>query len=146
MYEKARDVYEEGMTTVTTVRDFSLIFDTLTQFEESLLTHKMQQAAEDGEESEEEDITPEQKGGIDFLQQEINAVTLSSGRPNATSLLLEPCCSLHFGRRRTGDFKNGSKSPVTCSQCETASARGISLVECFVVLTGCIRNVLKLKN
>ena len=31
MYEKARDVYEEGLTTVVTVRDFSLIFDTLTQ-------------------------------------------------------------------------------------------------------------------
>ena len=31
MYETARDVYEEGLTTVVTVRDFSLIFDTLTQ-------------------------------------------------------------------------------------------------------------------
>ena len=31
LIEKARDVYEEGLTTVTTVRDFSLIFDTLTQ-------------------------------------------------------------------------------------------------------------------
>ena len=42
MYERARDVYEEGLTTVITVRDFSLIFDTLTQFEETLLTHRMQ--------------------------------------------------------------------------------------------------------
>lgn len=41
MYESARDVYEEGLTTVTTVRDFSLIFDTLTQFEETLLQHKV---------------------------------------------------------------------------------------------------------
>ncbi len=41
MYESARDVYEEGLTTVTTVRDFSLIFDTLTQFEETLLHHKV---------------------------------------------------------------------------------------------------------
>ena len=31
LIEKARDVYEEGLTTVTTVRDFSLIFETLTQ-------------------------------------------------------------------------------------------------------------------
>lgn len=30
MYEKARDIYEEGLSTVITVRDFSLIFDTLT--------------------------------------------------------------------------------------------------------------------
>ena len=45
MYESARDVYEEGLTTVTTVRDFSLIFDTLTQFEETLLQHKVRALA-----------------------------------------------------------------------------------------------------
>ena len=49
LYEKARDVYEEGLTTVVTVRDFSLIFDTLTQFEESLLQHQLQSAADDDE-------------------------------------------------------------------------------------------------
>lgn len=49
MMEKARDVYEEGLNTVTTVRDFSLIFDTLTHFEESLIAYKMQQADEEDE-------------------------------------------------------------------------------------------------
>lgn len=48
--EKARDVYEEGLNTVTTVRDFSLIFDTLTHFEESLIAYKMQQPDEGEEE------------------------------------------------------------------------------------------------
>jgi pentatricopeptide repeat protein len=33
LFEKARDVYEEGLSTVITVRDFSLIFDAYTQFE-----------------------------------------------------------------------------------------------------------------
>ena len=56
MHEKARDVYEEGLTTVVTVRDFSLIFDTLTHFEESLITHKLRQM---GEEEEEEEEAPE---------------------------------------------------------------------------------------
>ena len=41
MFEKARDVYEEGLTTVVTVRDFSLIFDTLTTFETSLLEARL---------------------------------------------------------------------------------------------------------
>lgn len=45
--EKARDVYEEGLNTVTTVRDFSLIFDTLTHFEESLIAYKMRQSEEE---------------------------------------------------------------------------------------------------
>ena len=31
MFEKARDVYEEGLTSVITVHDFSLIFDAYTQ-------------------------------------------------------------------------------------------------------------------
>ena len=45
LIEKARDVYEEGLTTVVTVRDFSLLFDTLTEFESSLLSYKMQVGA-----------------------------------------------------------------------------------------------------
>lgn len=53
MMEKARDVYEEGLNTVTTVRDFSLIFDTLTHFEESLIAYKMQQAEEEDEQDAE---------------------------------------------------------------------------------------------
>ena len=31
MFERARDVYEEGLTSVVTVRDFSLVYDALTQ-------------------------------------------------------------------------------------------------------------------
>jgi pre-mRNA-splicing factor SYF1 len=31
MFERARDVYEEGMASVITVHDFSLVFDALTQ-------------------------------------------------------------------------------------------------------------------
>ncbi|KAJ9518397.1 hypothetical protein QJQ45_018420 [Haematococcus lacustris] len=63
MFEKARDVFEEGMSSVITVHDFSLVFDALTQFEESLLTAKMEQAgdAEPPEEPEEGD------DGTDFL-------------------------------------------------------------------------------
>ncbi|GAB2271607.1 hypothetical protein Dimus_006438 [Dionaea muscipula] len=40
--EKARDIFEEGMTTVVTVRDFSVIFDAYSQFEESMLAYKME--------------------------------------------------------------------------------------------------------
>ncbi|KAF9620785.1 hypothetical protein IFM89_014620 [Coptis chinensis] len=37
LFEKARDVFEEGMTTVVTVRDFSVVFDAYSRFEESTL-------------------------------------------------------------------------------------------------------------
>ena len=48
VFEKARDVYEEGLGSVVTVRDFSLVFDAYSQFEESLLAAKMEAAAEAG--------------------------------------------------------------------------------------------------
>lgn len=58
--EKARDIFEEGMTTVVTVRDFSVIFDAYSQFEESMLAYKMENmdlsdSDDDGEGSTVED-------------------------------------------------------------------------------------------
>lgn len=47
LVEKARDIFEEGMTTVVTVRDFSVIFDAYSQFEESMLALKMEEENED---------------------------------------------------------------------------------------------------
>lgn len=52
LFEKARDVYEEGLSTVVTVRDFSLIFDALAQFEESLINAQLER--EDAAISDEE--------------------------------------------------------------------------------------------
>ncbi|SAL94888.1 hypothetical protein [Absidia glauca] len=44
--EKARDIFEEGITTVSTVRDFTAIFDAYAEFEEEMITTKMEMAAE----------------------------------------------------------------------------------------------------
>ncbi|KAK3188096.1 hypothetical protein Dsin_027657 [Dipteronia sinensis] len=52
LFEKARDIFEEGMTTVVTVRDFSVIFDAYAQFEDSVLKIKM----ENMEFSDEEEV------------------------------------------------------------------------------------------
>ncbi|GFR43608.1 hypothetical protein Agub_g4705 [Astrephomene gubernaculifera] len=64
MFEKARDVYEEGLCSVITVHDFSLIYDAYTQFEESLLSASMEQLAG---EDEEEGGAEEGDDGTDFL-------------------------------------------------------------------------------
>eukprot|EP01028_Stygiella_incarcerata_P005790 TRINITY_DN2401_c0_g1_i1.p1 TRINITY_DN2401_c0_g1~~TRINITY_DN2401_c0_g1_i1.p1 ORF type:complete len:897 (+),score=245.17 TRINITY_DN2401_c0_g1_i1:73-2691(+) len=53
-FEKAKDVFEEGMDTVTTVHDFSIIFDAYTATEEGILTAKMEGLDEE-KGSEEED-------------------------------------------------------------------------------------------
>jgi pre-mRNA-splicing factor SYF1 len=43
-FERARDVFEDGITTVMTVRDFTLIFDSYTEFEESIIGALMDSA------------------------------------------------------------------------------------------------------
>ena len=47
-------MYEEGISTVATVRDFSVIFDAYTQYEESMLAAKMESAEQDGKRGSEE--------------------------------------------------------------------------------------------
>jgi len=73
LYEHARDVYEEGLGTVTTVRDFSLIFDTLTQFEETLIAHRLATA---GDEDEEEPPAPDDDGADALLRDDANDIDL----------------------------------------------------------------------
>eukprot|EP00929_Paragymnodinium_shiwhaense_P108262 TRINITY_DN74592_c0_g1_i1.p1 TRINITY_DN74592_c0_g1~~TRINITY_DN74592_c0_g1_i1.p1 ORF type:complete len:974 (-),score=330.62 TRINITY_DN74592_c0_g1_i1:111-3032(-) len=51
-FEKARDVYEEAMATVSTVHDFSLIFDAYSKFLESLVTAHMEREGMPGVASE----------------------------------------------------------------------------------------------
>ena len=41
-------MYEEAIQTVTTVRDFGQVFDAYAQFEESMISSKMETAAEMG--------------------------------------------------------------------------------------------------
>uniref|UniRef100_A0A2N9GFE4 Uncharacterized protein n=1 Tax=Fagus sylvatica TaxID=28930 RepID=A0A2N9GFE4_FAGSY len=54
LHEKARDIFEEGMMSVLTVRDFSVVFDSYMQFEETILTHKMETTLSHDDEEEED--------------------------------------------------------------------------------------------
>jgi len=53
-FAKAKDIYEEALNSVSTVRDFTVIFDAYSQYEESLLAAKMEiaEAEEDDEEAD----------------------------------------------------------------------------------------------
>ncbi|TFJ86981.1 hypothetical protein NSK_001315 [Nannochloropsis salina CCMP1776] len=54
-FERARDVYEEALSTVLTVRDFTMVFDAYSQCEESLLTARVAMLAEEEEPEDETD-------------------------------------------------------------------------------------------
>lgn len=45
LFDRARDIYEEAIQTVTTVRDFTQVFDAYAQFEELSLSTRMEDAA-----------------------------------------------------------------------------------------------------
>ncbi|TDZ17378.1 Pre-mRNA-splicing factor SYF1 [Colletotrichum orbiculare MAFF 240422] len=45
-FERARDIFEEAITTVMTVRDFTLVFDCYTEFEESIVGALMEVASD----------------------------------------------------------------------------------------------------
>lgn len=49
---QARDVYEEAILTVVTVRDFTQVFDSYAQFEENMIAAKMETTAEMGQDEE----------------------------------------------------------------------------------------------
>ncbi|XP_047117336.1 pre-mRNA-splicing factor syf1 homolog [Schistocerca piceifrons] len=56
LFERARDIYEEAIQTVTTVRDFTQVFDAYAQFEELSLSKRMEEAASNLNPTEEDDI------------------------------------------------------------------------------------------
>lgn len=51
-FYQARDVYEEAILTVVTVRDFTQVFDSYGQFEENMIAAKMETNAEMGQDEE----------------------------------------------------------------------------------------------
>ncbi|ESO83805.1 hypothetical protein LOTGIDRAFT_236450 [Lottia gigantea] len=54
-FERARDIYEEAIQTVITVRDFTQVFDAFSQFEKSMISAKMESMEESGA-TEEDDV------------------------------------------------------------------------------------------
>lgn len=56
LFDRARDIYEEAIATVTTVRDFTQIFDAYAQFEELSLTRRMEEVAQLTKPTEDDDI------------------------------------------------------------------------------------------
>lgn len=59
LFDRARDIYEEAIQTVTTVRDFTQVFDAYAQFEEISLSKRMEEVASSGASNEENDVDVE---------------------------------------------------------------------------------------
>ena len=55
-FVQARDVFEEAIQTVVTVRDFTQVFDACAQFEKTMFSSKMETIEEDGASEEGEKL------------------------------------------------------------------------------------------
>lgn len=72
-HEKARDTFEEGVTTVMTVRDFTIVFDTYAEAEEAILGILMDQASVRSEKGRfDEDVDFDLEIRMDRLDQLMN--------------------------------------------------------------------------
>ncbi|KAM3964811.1 pre-mRNA-splicing factor SYF1 fand [Aphomia sociella] len=89
LFERARDIYEEAIQTVTTVRDFTQVFDAYAQFEELSLSKKMEEIAKKPNPSEDDDIDLELRlARFEYLMERrlllLNSVLLRQNPHNVT--------------------------------------------------------------
>eukprot|EP01041_Mallomonas_annulata_P004566 gene4566-9076_t len=81
LFEKARDVFEEGINAVITVRDFTVVFDAYTKFEESVLTAKMQMLQEPDNDNDDGDDDDKAEVGVEVEMRLARLEYLMEKRP-----------------------------------------------------------------
>ncbi|KYQ93672.1 TPR-like helical domain-containing protein [Tieghemostelium lacteum] len=74
-FEKARDIFEEALETVPTARDFSFIWDSYTQFEDSIMSAKQEIIMDSVEEKSAETMEQEQIEFDMMLERYENLIT-----------------------------------------------------------------------
>jgi pre-mRNA-splicing factor SYF1 len=87
LFDRARDIYEEAIQTVTTVRDFTQVFDAYAQFEELSLSKVMEDVAKKPSPTEDDDVDIELRlARFEYLMQRrlllLNSVLLRQNPHN----------------------------------------------------------------
>jgi pre-mRNA-splicing factor SYF1 len=134
-FEKARDVYEEGIETVHTVRDFTMIFDAYTRFEEAMVSAKMEMTANDGSDDEDDDDSDgddfdEDAGDIDLRIERLEY--LMDRRPVLLSsvLLRQNPHNVYEWQNRIKIFKElAKKDPSTIREVIVAYTEAVKTVK-----------------
>ena len=98
-FEEARDVYEEAIASVVTVRDFSMVFDAYSQFEESILSAKLEAYGD-------RDLTADEQLDVDMRLARLER--LMERRPELLSsvLLRQSPHSVHEWLKRAALFES----------------------------------------
>mmetsp|Transcript_67839 Transcript_67839/g.220868 ORF Transcript_67839/g.220868 Transcript_67839/m.220868 type:complete len:982 (+) Transcript_67839:210-3155(+) len=103
-FEKARDVYEEAMATVSTVHDFSLVFDAYAKFTESLITAHM----------EREEANPASAGEADLLMARLEDVLEKRPELISSVKLRQNPHNVHEWLQRVKLYKETPEKVIRC--------------------------------
>jgi pre-mRNA-splicing factor SYF1 len=114
-FERARDIYEEAIDTVVTVRDFSMVFDAFSQFEESMLTAKMEAQEEEDDDGEADELDVD---GDDIDMRLARLEHLMERRPVLLSsvLLRQNPHNVHEWAKRVKLFEDPQRKIVTYTE------------------------------
>ena len=74
MFQKARDIYEEALDNVMSVRDFTIVFESFIKLEESLVTEMISNDSEESNESNNE-TNEETNNEIDYILNHLEYLT-----------------------------------------------------------------------
>jgi len=73
-FDRAKTTFEAGIASVLTIRDFTQIFDSYSEFSESLLSAMMESLENPDEEEDEDEDAKETEGELDAKMQEFEAL------------------------------------------------------------------------
>mmetsp|Transcript_8016 Transcript_8016/g.17347 ORF Transcript_8016/g.17347 Transcript_8016/m.17347 type:complete len:963 (+) Transcript_8016:185-3073(+) len=104
-FEKARDVYEEAMSTVSTVHDFSLIFDAYAKFVESLVTAHLER---------EETVGPSSTSDSDLLMARLEDILARRPELVSSVKLRQNPHSVHEWLQRVKLYKDNPEKVIRC--------------------------------
>lgn len=129
-FERARDVYEEAVTTVMTVRDFSMVFDAYAQYEESIIAAAMEQlpaleaeAAAEGAGGEAAGRLAEAQADLDIRLARLERLTERRPELLSSVLLRQNPHSVKEWLRRVGLFK---ADPARCIHTYATAVKTVS--------------------
>lgn len=106
-FEDVRAVYEEAVTTTASVRDFTILFDAYSKFEEALVAAAMEDLNEAKEDGDKEEIAEVERGVEDLLAKLEN---LADRRPTLLSdvRLRQNPHNVHEWHKRARMFKKSN--------------------------------------
>jgi pre-mRNA-splicing factor SYF1 len=113
-FEKARDVFEEGINSVVTVRDFSIIFDAYTACEESVLTAKMRLMEQDGGEDYTDEDAEQDANDVEMRLARLEYITEKRPLLLSSVILRQNPHNVHEWHKRANLFKEDETAKLKC--------------------------------